>query len=140
MLKYLLIAITCSFIPNIGTAQWQEVKKTSFDGKTNLYFEKNNSLGHKLVIDYPLLRLIFIQQDKTIGRGINGIKIDGEYFPTFLDGQISGYPQLTAIDLNVSSVNEKKEILDKALNAKKIEVNVVYYRDGERVSVFQIKK
>jgi hypothetical protein len=140
MLKYLLIAIIFLFIPGIGIAQWKEVKETSFDGKTDIYFEKTNVLGHKLVIDYPLKRLIFIQQDKTIGRGVNGIKIDGEYFPTFSDGQISGYPQLTAIDLNVSSAGEKKEILDKALNAKRIEVNVVYYRDGEKVSVLQIKR
>jgi hypothetical protein len=120
-------------------AAWKEVKITDFDGTSTTYYEKTNSLGHKLVIDGKLKRLIFVQDDKTIGRGINGIKIDGEYFPTFEDGSIRGYPQLTSIDLNVSSVDEKLNILEKAFNAKKIEVNVVYYRDGEIVRVFQIK-
>ena len=138
MLKILLTTII--LISNsYAYAAWKEVQSKAFDGTSNTYYEKTNSLGHKLVIDGKLKRLIFVQDDKTIGRGVNGIKIDGELFPTFQDGRISGYPQLTSIDFNVGSDDEKLNILEKALNAKKIEVNVVYYRDGEVVRVFQIK-
>jgi hypothetical protein len=139
MLKQLIPLFLLVFTSSAFSA-WKEVKSADFDGTSTTYYEKTNSLGHKLVIDGKLKRLIFVQNDKTIGRGINGIKIDGEYFPTFQEGSsIRGYPQLTSIDLNVSSTEEKLIILEKALNAKKIEVNVVYYRDGEIVRVFQIK-
>ena len=137
MLK-ILLAILILISNGYVYAAWKEVKSKDFDGTSTTYYEKTNSLGHKLVIDGKLKRLIFVQDDKTIGRGVNGIKIDGELFPTIQDGRISGYPQLTSIDFG-GSVDEKLNILEKALNAKKIEVNVVYYRDGEIVRVFQIK-
>ncbi len=130
----LLILFVAMASTQISYAKWDEEKIGEFKSEeVKTYYYKINSQGHKLVLDSYMKRLIFIQKDKTFKRNIDGIKIDGEYVEAWGD-YFSNYPQQTAV-----LFNDKDAVMERLKNAKKIEINVVYFKDGERVSTFKIK-
>lgn len=128
--KLLVIAL----LPLQVNAGWNVEKVENFKGdEVKTYLYKINSEGHKLVLDHYFKRLIFIREDKTYRRGVDGIKIDGVFVKAWGD-TFEGYPQQTAI-----LFENKDEVIQKLKDASKIEINVEYFKDGYRVSVFKIK-
>jgi hypothetical protein len=93
-----------------------------------------NAQGHKLILDKYMQRLIFVQKDKVFKRDISSIKINGESVEVYAE-QFNNYPEQTAI-LFV----RRMDALEKLSKANRIDVNVVYYREGEKVSTFIINE
>jgi hypothetical protein len=116
-------------------ANWEEEKVA--DGKAGefkTYYYKMNAQGHKLILDKYMQRLIFIQKDKVFKRDISGIKINGESVEVYAE-QFNNYPEQTAI-LFVRRI----DALERLSKANRIDVNVVYYREGEKTSTFIINE
>ena len=127
-----LVSLIC--ISGSVFAKWDEETGTEVkNGEPIVYYYKVNAEGHKLVLDKYVKRLIFIQKDKIFKRAIHSIRIDGELIEAFSDRFVH-YPEQTAI-----TFDNKDEVLKKLFRAKRIEVNVTYHREGEKVSAFQIK-
>jgi hypothetical protein len=116
-------------------AKWEEEKiADGNEGEFKTYYYKMNAQGHKLILDKYMQRLIFVQKDKVFKRDISSIKINGESVEVYAE-QFNNYPEQTAI-LFV----RRMDALEKLSKANRIDVNVVYYREGEKVSTFIINE
>ena len=134
-LKKLLPFILLFTLSSPLLAKWEEEKIA--DGKPSefkTYYYKMNAQGHKLILDKYMQRLIFVQKDKVFKRDISSIKINGESVEVYAE-QFNNYPEQTAI-LFV----RRMDALEKLSKANRIDVNVVYYREGEKVSTFIINE
>lgn len=134
-LKKLLPFILLFTLSSPLLAKWEEEKiADGKPGEFKTYYYKMNAQGHKLILDKYMQRLIFVQKDKVFKRDISGIKINGESVEVYAE-QFNNYPEQTAI-LFV----RRMDALEKLSKANRIDVNVVYYREGEKVSTFIINE
>ncbi len=137
MLKHsfskLILSLTCASLATFSHAKWDEEKiSDGKGGEPKTYYYKMNAQGHKLILDRYMQRLIFVQKDKTFKRDIRDLKINGVSVDVYAE-QFNNYPEQTAI-LFV----RRMEALEKLSQANRIDVHVLYYREGEKVSTFII--
>ncbi len=129
----LILSLTCASLATFSHAKWDEEKISDGKGEEpKTYYFKVNAQGHKLILDRYMQRLIFVQKDKTFKRDIRDLKINGVSVDVYAE-QFNNYPEQTAI-LFV----RRMEALEKLSQANQIDVHVLYYREGERVSTFII--
>jgi len=125
--------MTCLSLATSVFAKWDEEKiSDGKGGEPKTYYYKVNAQGHKLILDRYMQRLIFVQKDKTFKRDIRDLKINGVSVDVYAE-QFNSYPEQTAI-LFV----RRMEALEKLSQAQRIDVHVLYYREGEKVSTFII--
>lgn len=129
----LLIGIASVSIAGVSQAKWDEEKiSDGKGGEVKTYYYKINDQGHKLILDRYMQRLIFVQKDKTFKRDIRDLRINGISVDVYAE-QFSAYPEQTAI-LFV----RRMEALEQLAKAHRIDVHVLYYREGEKISTFMI--
>lgn len=136
LIKTAIIAAT--LISSIASAaSWRIVEEKSFKGDQAppmyiLEQGRDRLVIVKSEMPYGNWKVVF--DNPEIKNAMKGIKVDGEYIDcvggTFGDGFIWVEGCLA----------EDSSTYQKILNAKKIEVNVDYYRKGQRVTTFSVNK
>lgn len=130
MMKFILhtAMIACSISTH---ADWKYETTTNFKGEEQRYLvAKTLNDGTEFWIDLQK-KFAVIRTKKRIINSVNGVKIDGRYFD--VNGEHGGDRFEYSI---ICEMTRNNNCYRQLFNAKKIEVNVDYFRIGEMVSTF----
>jgi len=117
-------------------ADWKVEDSKNFKGERQIYLVTKSSDGSEFWIDVQKQQLVYQHRGKLLN-AISGIKIDGKYY------EVEGVATGDSLDSSVICSTEWSYVPDhkcyKAIfNAKKVEINVDYFRTGPKVSIFNI--
>lgn len=112
-------------------AEWKKEVNKKFSGETATYYVNRANNGAEIVVDVQQEHIAFVHS-KTVINYVTGIKLDGIFYKE--TGRSGGGDDFS--DAVFLRKNYSPESWDKFLDAKKIEVNVEYFKMGERASTF----
>lgn len=123
----------CAFFACVQVqADWKVEHEKTFKGDELTYLTAKNSEGAELWIDLADNTVVYRNKNKVINY-VNGVKIDGKYFEYFFHSYGDKHDRV-----NVCDEIEAYECYRQIFSAKKVEVNIGYFRKNEVVSTFII--
>lgn len=135
LFKVLFLISSIFAFNQIANAEWKKEVHKTFSGETTTYYVNKASNGAEIVVDMQQDHIAFVHRKTTINY-VKGIKLDGTFYKE--TGKSGGGDDFS--DAVFMSKSYSKEVWEKFLDAKKIEVNVEYFRLGDKVSTFNSTK
>gem|GEM_PF-4816945 len=131
LIRCLLICVIFTF-SGVAVADWTLETTTTFKGETNKYLVSKSDDDSEVWIDLQINHIAYSHK-KSVIKGVNGVKIDGIFFD---NGGASTSDKMDSAAF--CGEDYARKCYQSFFNAKTIEVNVEYFGNYSKVSVFHV--